>query len=50
MFDLQVYVKISPKMVNPRDTAGERRRRRRRSAICFSVWQHVEISEQIRPW
>ena len=23
------YAKISPKMVNPRDTAGERRRRRR---------------------
>ena len=26
------YAKISPKMVNPRDLAGERRRRRRRSS------------------
>ena len=30
------YTKISPKMMNPRDTAGERRRRRQ----CHS-WKHI---------
>ena len=39
------YAKISPKMVNPRDTAGEHRRRRR-----IFEWQHAHLSLQIHPW
>ena len=42
------YAEISPKMVNPRDIAGERRRRRRWMMIKVSLWPLTPGQNSVR--